>query len=274
MGRGTLADKLYMKKKRGEFLVAAGVDSVDREKICTSAGSDFIMYYPTSRYRHAKNRFIAGFVALGNTNKQMLSEAEEVMPLFKHRSILAGVNASDPFKLDHILLKKIEYHLFEGIHNYPTIALIDGEFGANINASDFGFDKELDFFKLAKKKKMFTCAMVCNMKQAIQMLRVDVDVIIFYLGLGEKEIFRHKDNMDLIEKDIRKLRTFTEGIRTVNPDIPILFYNERVNDVEEIRVISREVPEIDGYCFLDNVKKENYSKNIGVIIQNIKEIGQ
>ncbi|MBQ9156899.1 MAG: phosphoenolpyruvate hydrolase family protein [Eubacterium sp.] len=272
MSMSGLIKNLTNKIEKREFLVAAGVDNLEDEKKCTQAGSDFILLYPTSRYLNAVNRFLAGFIALGNTNQMMIKTADNLMPFLKSRELFAGINATDPFIIDSILLKTIKSYRFAGVHNYPTMALIDGEFGANINASGFGFEKELIFFEKAKAEGLFTCAMVRNMKQAMQMAKMNVDIIIFYLGFGERAYSGQKDSSSRTKKDVDSLKRLTAAVRKVNQDTILLFHSERVSDVEEIRVIAREVPDIDGYYVLCLGDKGLFEKNLDMVISNIKTI--
>ena len=247
-----------MKKK--ECIVAAGVDDFSHLKCAQEAGADLILLYPTAKYQSAGNRFLAGYLAFGNTNEMMLEIASEYMPIVNKYNVLAGINGSDPFKIDHLLLTKLKNYHFTGLHNYPSMSLVDGNFGMNIDSLVQGTDKEIDLFKKAKEAFFFTCAMVENRKDAILMAKADVDMLILYLGLGNSAV------------DIRKVQNIVLAIRSIRKDLPILFFHEHITNIEETKNILRQVPELNGYCLLPLLRKNVTERQLELEIHHLKSI--
>lgn len=258
------------KVKKQQLIVAAGVDSSEHEKICNEAGCDLILLYPTARYQHALNRFLTGFLAFGNSNELMEEMAAEVMPLMNSPFLFAGLNGSDPFKNDRILLEKMKNFGFIGIHNYPTMTLVDETFGMNMDKLKSGLDKEIDLFKKASKMGFYTCGMATDKKQALQLVRANVDMLILYLGLGEKTESRNQRQKSRIYQNIRKLKDLTGAIRNIAPDLPILFFDETLTTIDEIKTVIQEVKEINGYLLLPIIQKEISSRQLQLEIEQLK----
>lgn len=258
------------KVKKQQLIVAAGVDSSEHEKICNDAGCDLILLYPTARYQNAANRFLTGFLAFGNSNELMEEMAADAMPLMNSPFLFAGLNGSDPFKNDRILLEKMKNFGFIGIHNYPTMTLVDGTFGMNIEKLKSGFDKEIDLFKKASKMGFYTCGMATDKRQALQLVRADVDLIVLYLGLGEKTDSRNQRQKSKIHQNIRKLKDLTGAIRNISSDTPILFFDETLTTIDEIKTVIGEVKEINGYLLLPIIQKEISSRQLQLEIEQLK----
>lgn len=250
-----LVQAMHEKMEKNQAIVVAGVDQLEQVRCCQEADCDLILLYPTSKYEKAKNRFLAGFLAFGNTNEMMQQVAGDVMPIVGGNNILAGLNGSDPFKLDRILLKRMKEHHFAGIHNYPPMSLVDGIFEFNMSNLKLGFDEEVQLLKKAGEEGFYTCAMVRTSKQAILMARANVDMIVFYLGLGEKEQSQRQSKEKRVAHDIEELKVLAANVRKVAKDIPLLFHSERVNTVDERKMIMEGVPEINGYCMLPVAKQ-------------------
>lgn len=270
MESNELAENLKNKIQNRELIVSVGVDNAEDEHIVAKAGADFILFYPTSGLK-TDNRFIGGFLPFGNTNKKMESAAQNIVPLLRGKFILAAVNGSDPFKIDDILLRKLKKYRFTGIHNYPTMALVDGKAGSNMDVLGMGFSKEVEFFKKAKSNGLFTCAMVRTNKQASEMVKLHVDTIVFYLGLGERKKAAQESMDQRIQKDVENLKRLSSSVRTVNLDIPLLFFSERLFSVEEIKTVIREVPEINGYHILCNVSNQSSNDYLQNMIVELKK---
>jgi predicted TIM-barrel enzyme len=61
--------------------------------------------------------------------------------------------------------------------------LIDGHFRAELEATNLGFDKEVDMIRVAHDLDFFTIVYVFNPEESAQMARAGADVIIAHMGL-------------------------------------------------------------------------------------------
>ncbi|MCI8327622.1 MAG: phosphoenolpyruvate hydrolase family protein [Lachnospiraceae bacterium] len=272
MSKKAILDKLHKKMDSKHFIVAAGVDNLAEEKCCSESGCDLILLYPTADYQNAKNRFLAGYLAFGNTNHMMETMASDMMPTMNHRNLTAGLNGCDPFINNRILLEKMRQYGFIGIHNYPAISLIDGNFGMNLDNLKTGFDKEIELFKNANENSLLTCGMVRTQKQAMQLVRIGIDVLIFYVGLGEKHHMQTSDREYYIAQDIRLLKEFSLAVRKLSSTIPILFFSERLQTIDEVNNIVKEVKEINGYFLMPVTKTSTSLKKLQLEISQLKKI--
>ncbi|MBE5956110.1 MAG: phosphoenolpyruvate hydrolase family protein [Lachnospiraceae bacterium] len=267
--RQELSYSLKQKMDKKEFIVVAGVSSLSQVRCCQTENCDLILLYPDSKAGKAQNPFLAGYLPFGNTNDAMIRTASEVMPIIDSKNILAGLNGSDPFKLDHLLIHRMKQFHFAGIHNYPAMTLVDGVFGTNIDSLNLGIDKEITLLKHAMQEDLFTCAMVRSKKQIHAMLKSGVEMLIFYLGLGERETVRSgKKQMQYISY----LKELTEAARKINPHIPLLFFDEQITAIDEIHKIAKAVPDINGYCLLPVTRSDYSHTRLSLEIKQLKRI--
>jgi predicted TIM-barrel enzyme len=89
-------------------------------------------------------RFTGGMLPYGDANGIVLEMAAEVLPVVKNVPVMAGVCGTDPFRLMPVFLKQIQEMGFSGVQNFPTVGLFDGKFRANLEATDMGYDKEVE----------------------------------------------------------------------------------------------------------------------------------
>ena len=260
---------LQRKIKQKQFLIAAGVDNLSQMKCCQEQDCDLLLLYPVSKNNSASNPFLAGFLAFGNTNEQMVQMASEYMPIINSKNVLAGLNGSDPFKIDPLLIKQMKQYHFAGIHNYPAMSLVDGSFGMNINSLHLGIDKEIAMLKSASNEELFTCAMVQTKKQVHDMLKNGIDMLIFYIGLGDSKTPASEKKR---KQHLYQLNELTRAARNMDPNIPLLFYDESITTIDEIQMFVQETPGINGYCLLP-VTKSNYPDNrLALEITQLKKI--
>lgn len=61
------------------------------------------------------------------------------LKVVKRVPVLAGVCASDPFRRMDRFLVELERLGFDGIQNFPTVGLIDGNFRQNLEETGMGY---------------------------------------------------------------------------------------------------------------------------------------
>lgn len=252
---GYWLENIKKKMAHRSLIVAAGVDDLNQQQCLDKAGCDLILLFPTRKYINTSNRFLAGFLSFGNTNEMMDQMASDFMPMMNHHNLMAGLNGSDPFKNDRILLERMRDHGFTGIHNYPSMSLVDGDFGMNLDNLKSGVDKEIALLKNAAQYGFCTCGMVRTMKQAILMAQAGINIIIFYLGLGEQTGSNALARRERIHTDILRLNDLSSGVRKINQDIPLLFFDEQLGNIEEVKSVITGANTINGYLLMPVTRK-------------------
>ena len=72
---------------------------------CEEAGGiDLIVIYNSGRFRMAGRGSLAGLMPYGDANAIVMEMAAEVLPVVRRTPVLAGVCATDPFRLMDVFL--------------------------------------------------------------------------------------------------------------------------------------------------------------------------
>lgn len=263
-----ILEQMKNKIQSRELIVAAGADTVEVEKWCSDAGCMPILIYPTAKYQEAENRFLAGFLSFGSSNDLMIEMARTMKPMMRGQCLLAGIHCADPFMKEDLLLDEVQKQGFIGIHNYPPLSLVDGNFGKNMDSLGEGFVRELLLLKKAGERKLFTCGMAATRKQAMQLAKININMIVLYVGLGET----FSDRRQCIAYYVKKIRECIKAIRTVSTDSIIFFAAEQILMVEEVEKIVKETKEIQGYLLLPMARKALSEKQIMLEIESLKTI--
>src|SRR3979490_2561948 len=160
--RKEILEKLNAKARRGKPIIGGGAGTGISAKCEEAGGIDLIVIYNTGRYRMAGRGSITGLFAYGDANAIMMEMAGEVLPVVKRTPVLAGVNATDPFRLMPHFLKEVKEVGFSGVQNFPTVGLFDGKMRANMEATGLGYDKEVEMIQLAHEMDLLTTPYVFN----------------------------------------------------------------------------------------------------------------
>src|SRR5436305_3249876 len=114
----------------------------------------------------------------GDANKIVMEMAAEVLPVVEHTPVLAGVCATDPFRVMSRFLAEVRDAGFAGVQNFPTVGLIDGQFRLGLEETGMGFDKEVNMIAQARAMDLLTCPYVHNPEEARLMAEAGADILV------------------------------------------------------------------------------------------------
>ena len=121
-------------------IVGGGAGTGISAKFEEAGGIDLIIIYNSGRFRMAGRGSLAGLMPYGDANGIVIEMAGEVLTVVQDTPVLAGVCASDPFRIMDKFLDEVKQVGFSGIQNFPTVGLIDGQFRANLEETGMGYD--------------------------------------------------------------------------------------------------------------------------------------
>jgi predicted TIM-barrel enzyme len=167
----------------GEPIIGGGAGTGLSAKCEEAGGIDLIVIYNSGRYRMAGRGSLAGLMPYGDANGVVMEMAGEVLPVVSKTPVLAGVCASDPFRLMDKFLDEVKAAGFSGVQNFPTVGLIDGNFRANLEETGMGYQHEIDMIAMAHQKDLLTTPYVFSEEDAAAMAGAGADIIVVHLGL-------------------------------------------------------------------------------------------
>lgn len=181
--RCELMNKFRAMRDAKEPIIGGGAGTGLSAKCEEAGGIDLIVIYNSGRYRMAGRGSLAGLMPYGDANGVVMEMAGEVLPVVKNTPVLAGVCATDPFRLMDKFLDEVKAAGFSGVQNFPTVGLIDGTFRKNIEETGMGYGCEVDMIAMAAEKNLLTTPYVFSEQDAAAMAEAGADIIVVHLGL-------------------------------------------------------------------------------------------
>jgi predicted TIM-barrel enzyme len=231
---------------RGEPIVGGGAGTGLSAKCEEAGGIDLIVIYNSGRYRMAGRGSLAGLMPYGDANAIVVEMAAEVLPVVKKTPVLAGVCATDPFRLMDVFLDELKRIGFAGVQNFPTVGLIDGTFRANLEETGMSYGLEVDMIAKARAKGMLTTPYVFNEDDAAAMAGAGADIIVCHLGLttggsiGAETALKLADCPALVD-------AWAEAALRVNRDAIILVHGGPVAMPEDAEFVLKNTSACHGF---------------------------
>lgn len=204
--RQSILSHLQEQIKLNHHLLGVATSSGLIAKYAEAGGADFLMALNSGKYRQLGRSSFACFLAFENCNGSVMNfGTRELMPLVHEIPLLFGLNATDPLIDLKTYIEYIKLKGFDGINNYPSIGLIDGQFREALEEEGISYKTEVEAIRIAHNMDLFTVAFVFDENQTIEMIDAGADVICLNLGLtiggdlGSKKIITLDQSKQKIE---------------------------------------------------------------------------
>ncbi|MEX0281421.1 MAG: phosphoenolpyruvate hydrolase family protein [Arenibacterium sp.] len=244
--RNDLMTNFRAMRDRGEPIIGGGAGTGLSAKCEEAGGIDLIVIYNSGRYRMAGRGSLAGLMPYGDANGVVMEMAGEVLPVVKNTPVLAGVCATDPFRMMDKFLDEVKAAGFSGVQNFPTVGLIDGLFRANLEETGMGFGHEVDMIRMAAERDMLTTPYVFSEDNARAMAAAGADIIVVHLGLTTGGSIGAETGVSLDEAPALTDRWAAAALE-VNPDAIVLVHGGPVAMPEDAAFVLQNTRHCHGF---------------------------
>lgn len=269
--RKEILKKLNDQAKAGIPIVGGGAGTGISAKCEEAGGIDLIVIYNTGRYRMAGRVSIAGLFAYGDANEIMMEMAGEVLPVVKKTPVLAGVNATDPFRLMPIFLKQVKEAGFSGVQNFPTVGLFDGIMRENMEATGLGYDKEVEMIHLAHEMDLLTTPYCFTEDEAQAMVKAGADMIVAHMGLTTGGTIGAEAAMTM-DKAIEVTMRIADASRKIRKDTLVICHGGPFDEPENVAEAMKRMPGINGFYGATSMERLPVERAIKEQVEKFKNI--
>lgn len=240
--------RLQAQRTAGKPIIGAGAGTGISAKFAERGGVDLIIIYNSGRYRMAGRGSLAGLMPYGDANAIVMEMAGEVLPIVTKTPVLAGVCGTDPFRIMKVFLKQLKDAGFDGVQNFPTVGLIDGNFRKGLEDTGMGFALEVEMIRLAHEMEMLTCPYVFDTEQAIQMAEAGADLLVAHMhATVAGSIGVGRDTAITLDESVVRIAEMRDAARSVNPEIMILCHGGPIAEPADAQYIFDHAPGVAGF---------------------------
>ena len=271
--RAELMAKYRAMRDRGDPIVGGGAGTGLSAKCEEAGGIDLIVIYNSGRYRMAGRGSLAGLMPYGDANAVVMEMAGEVLPVVKDTPVLAGVCASDPFRLMDKFLDEVKAAGFAGVQNFPTVGLIDGTFRAQLEETGMGFAHEVEMIRLAAERDLLTTPYVFDEQSARDMAAAGADIIVCHLGLTTGGAIGAETALTL-EHCPALVDAWAGAALSVNPDAIVLVHGGPVAMPEDADYVLKNTEHCHGFYGASSMERLPTEIALTEQTRKFKQIGR
>lgn len=258
---------------KGEPIIGGGAGTGLSAKCEEAGGIDLIVIYNSGRYRMAGRGSLAGLMPYGDANAVVMDMAGEVLPVVKDTPVLAGVCASDPFRMMDKFLDEVKTAGFSGVQNFPTVGLIDGNFRSNLEETGMSYSLEVDMIALAHQKGLLTTPYVFSTEDAAAMAKAGADIIVCHLGLTTGGAIGAETSLTL-EQCPAIVDEWAAAALAVKPDAIVLVHGGPVAMPEDAEFVLKHTTNCHGFYGASSMERLPTEIALTEQTKKFKQIGR
>jgi predicted TIM-barrel enzyme len=271
IARTEVLHRLHAQIDAGIPIVGCGAGTGISAKMAEAGGTDLIIIYNSGRYRMAGRGSLAGLLSYGDANGIVVDMASEVLPVVKDVPVLAGINGTDPFRIMKVFLRQLQAMGFDGVQNFPTVGLIDGNFRTNLEATGMGYDKEIDAIAIAHEIELFTSPYVFDVDQARAMAEAGADQLVAHVGLTTAGTIGAGFALSL-DQAIDRVMGIAEAARSVRRDVIVLCHGGPFDEPEQVGEALARMPGVNGFFGASSIERLPTERGIRGQVQEFKKL--
>ena len=258
----------------GKPIIGAGAGTGISAKFAERGGVDLIIIYNSGRYRMAGRGSAAGLMAYGDANAIVMDMAGEVLPVVKDTPVLAGVCGTDPFRLMPVFLKQLKEAGFDGVQNFPTVGVIDGNFRQILEETGMSFNLEIEMIRLAHELDMLTCPYAFDEAQATALTEAGADIVVAHMNTTVKgSIGVNPDTAPTLAESAKRVQAIHDAAKAVNPDVLVLCHGGPIAEPDDVQYIFDHTKGIVGFFGASSVERLATEPAIEAQARRFKELG-
>ena len=258
----------------GKPIIGAGAGTGISAKFAERGGVDLIIIYNSGRYRMAGRGSAAGLMAYGDANAIVMDMAGEVLPVVRDTPVLAGVCGTDPFRLMPVFLKQLKEAGFDGVQNFPTVGVIDGNFRQILEETGMSFSLEIEMIRLAHELDMLTCPYAFDEAQATALTEAGADIVVAHMNTTVKgSIGVNPDTAPTLAESAKRVQAIHDAAKAVNPDVLVLCHGGPIAEPDDVQYIFDHTEGIVGFFGASSVERLATEPAIEAQARRFKELG-
>ena len=255
ISRKETLDRLRAQMSAGRPIIGAGAGTGISAKFAERGGVDLIIIYNSGRYRMAGRGSLAGLMPYGDANAIVVDMAREVLTVVKNTPVLAGVCGTDPFRLMRVFLPQLRDMGFDGVQNFPTVGLIDGQFREMLEETGMGVQHEFDMIALAHELDMLTCPYVFDAETAWGFTRAGADVVVAHVNTTVAGSIGVKRAAISLDEAVTRVQEMRDAAVSVREDVIVLCHGGPIATPEDAQYVLERTRGVAGFFGASSIER-------------------
>lgn len=247
--------RLRAQMAAGSPIIGAGAGTGISAKFAERGGVDLIIIYNSGRFRMAGRGSNSGLMPYGDANAIVVDMSREVLPVVRDTPVLAGVCGTDPFRMMRVFLPELQRLGFDGVQNFPTVGLIDGQFRQILEETGMSIQLEVEMIAQAHDLGMLTCPYVFDEDTARRFTEAGADVVVAHANTTVAGSIGVTKAVMSLDEAVERVQAMHDAARAVNPDVIVLCHGGPIAHPEDAQYVLERTTGIAGFFGASSIER-------------------
>jgi predicted TIM-barrel enzyme len=239
----------------GSPVIGAGAGTGISAKFAERGGVDLIVIYNSGRFRMAGRGSASGMMPYGDANAIVVDMAREVLPIVRDTPVLAGVCGTDPFRLMRVFLPQLAAMGFDGVQNFPTVGLIDGQFRRILEETGMSIQLEVEMIAQAHALGLLTCPYVFDPETARAFTAAGADVVVAHVNTTVAGSIGVKTAALSLDEAVQRVQAMHDAATAVNPDVLVLCHGGPIAEPKDAQYVLERTRGVAGFFGASSIER-------------------
>jgi len=239
----------------GSPIIGAGAGTGISAKFAERGGVDLIVIYNSGRYRMAGRGSAAGMMPYGDANAIVVDMAREVLPIVKDTPVLAGVCGTDPFRMMRVFLPQLREMGLDGVQNFQTVGLIDGQFRRILEETGMSIQLEVEMIAQAHQLGMLTCPYVFDAETAAAFARAGADVLVAHVNTTVAGSIGVKTAAMSLDEAVVRVQEMHDAAKAANPEAIVLCHGGPIAEPKDAQYLLEHTTGVAGFFGASSIER-------------------
>jgi predicted TIM-barrel enzyme len=239
----------------GRPIIGAGAGTGISAKFAERGGVDLIIIYNSGRFRMAGRGSASGMMPYGDANAIVVEMAGEVLPIVRDTPVLAGVCGTDPFRMMRVFLPELRRLGFDGVQNFPTVGLIDGQFRKILEETGMGIQLEVDMIAQAHELGMLTCPYVFDEDTSRRFTAAGADIVVAHVNTTVAGSIGVQSAAMSLDESVERVQAMHDAAKSVNPDVLVLCHGGPIAHPEDAEYVLQRTKGVTGFFGASSIER-------------------
>ena len=181
--------------------------------------------------------------------------AREVLPIVQDTLVLAGVCGTDPFRMMRVFLPQLKEMGFDGVQNFPTVGLIDGQFRQILEETGMSIQLEVEMIRTAHELGMLTCPYVFDEDTAVRFTEAGADVVVAHVNTTVAGSIGVKTAAMSLDEAVDRVQAMHDAAKSVNPDVLVLCHGGPIAQPEDAQYVLERTRGVAGFFGASSIER-------------------
>jgi predicted TIM-barrel enzyme len=169
--------------------------------------------------------------------------------------VLAGVCGTDPFRLMRVFLPELRAMGFDGVQNFPTVGLIDGQFRRILEETGMSIQLEIDMIAEAHRLGMLTCPYVFDPDTATRFTQAGADIVVAHVNTTVAGSIGVRTAAMSLEDAVRRVQDMHDAAKAVNPGVIVLCHGGPIAEPEDAQYVLERTRGVSGFFGASSIER-------------------